>query len=358
MERGLRGKGGEPMVEAMYRNSSVLPPLALALLSLALSPGCASYQAYEARFRGPDYTVTPEFFRQSPRRVAIFPFAARSLKKTHLERAQVCRLAFYQHFSVRDFEDVELKALDDCLLPQEGPSPKSLLRQFSETVRKLDVVGLTSFVEFDNLLNKEVRDAETLRTWIRSVDADLRADAYVLGIVRGYGRFYAVAFSSIGLATRVELRSTKDDALLWSAETKARNIALPLTIDPLDVPVLLYDIWKNSRGEALDMLAYRVYRNLIQTLPPMRAKGKVMVRADRQRTRIFPHPTLWAFWPKPQVKKGTRMEFLLERRGWYQCRGPDGQPVWMLCRDGSLVDEEGLPLEQTDPMGFLWKNAP
>ena len=342
----------------MNRNPSVWPPLAAVLLSLVLLSGCASYEAYEARFRGPDYTVTPEYFRQSPRRVAVFPFASRSLRKNNLERAQVCRVAFYQHFSVRDFEDVELRALDDCLLPPAGLPPKSRLRQFSDTVRKLDVVGLTSFVDFNNLLHKEMRDAETFRSWIRAADKDLQADAYLLGIVRSYGRFYAVAFSSIGLATRVELRSTKDDALLWSAETKARNVALPLTIDPLDLPVLLFDIWRNSRGDALDMLSYRVYRSLIRTLPSLRAKGKVLVRADRKGTRIFPHPTLWAFWPKPQVKKGTRMEFLLERRGWYQCAGPDGDPVWILRRDGSLVDEEGTLLEKTDPMGFLWKNNP
>ena len=335
-----------------------MPPLAVAWLALVLLSGCASYEAYEARFRGPDYTVTPEYFRQSPRRVAVFPFASRSQRKNNLERAQTCRVAFYQHFSVRDFEDVEMRALDDCLLPPAGPSPTSRLRQFSDTLRKLDVVGLTSFVDFNNLLHKEVRDAETFRSWIRAADKDLQADAYLLGIVRSYGRLYAVAFSSIGLATRVELRSAKDDALLWSAETQERNVALPLTIDPLDVPVVLFDVWRNSRGDALDMLAFQVYRNLIRTLPTMRAQGKVLVRADRKGTRIFPHPTLWTFWPKPQVKKGTRMEFLLERRGWYQCAGPDGAPVWILRRDGSLVDEAGTLLENTDPMGFPWKKSP
>ena len=47
----------------MNRNLPALLPLAIVILSLAWLPGCASYQAYEARFRGPDYTVTPEFFR-------------------------------------------------------------------------------------------------------------------------------------------------------------------------------------------------------------------------------------------------------------------------------------------------------
>ncbi len=339
---------------------SMLPAwrLASAGLLLAVLPGCATYTAYRARFSGPDYTVTPEFFRQSPRRVAIFPFATRSLKPESLERAQVCRISFYQHFSVRDFEDVDMQTLDRHLLPEEGPPPRSLLRQFTDTVRKLDVLGLTSFLDWKDLWRQETRDTTTFRSWIHAVDQDLQADAYVLGVVRGYGRIYAVAFSSIGLATHVELRSTKDDALLWSADSRARNIALPLTIDPLDLPVLLFDIWRNSRGEALDVLSYKVYRNVIGTLPPVRAKGQVLVRADRKKTRMFRHPSLWAFWPRPHVKKGTCMEFLQERRGWYQCAGPDGTPAWILCRDGTLVDGDGQALEKTDPLSYLWKKNP
>ncbi len=345
--------GYDPAMNGTHR---VRWPLAgVWLLSLALLPGCASYQAYRARFSGPDYTVTPEYYRQSPRRVAVFPFATRAMKEEGLEKAQVCRIAFYQHFSVRDFEDVDLQALDRHLLPPEEPRPRGLLRQFNGTLRKLDIMGLTSFLDWKDLFQRDASDTETFRSWIHGVDRELQADAYVLGIVRGYGRLYAVAFSSIGLATHVELRSTKDDALLWSSDHRARNIALPLTLDPLDVPVLLFDIWRNSRGEALDVLSYKVYQKVIHTLPEMRAKGKVWVRADRKKTRIFPHPTVWAFWPKPHVKKGERMAFLLERRGWYQCEDPGGKPVWILRRDGTLVDEEGAPLERTDPWSTLWK---
>jgi hypothetical protein len=320
--------------------------------------GCSTYQAYHVRFNAPDYTVTPEYFTRTPRRVAILPFATRSLKEKDLEKAQVCRIAFYQHFSVRDFEDVEMQALDRRLLPPETPRPRGIVRQFANTIRKLDVVGITSFLDLKSLLAKDTPDTQLFREWTKAAHEDMQANAYVLGIVRGYGHLYAFVASSIGIATHVEMRATEDDALLWCADYKARNISLPLTIDPLDVPFLLYDIWKNSRGEALDGLAFKVYGDMILTLPSARVSGPVQIRADRKPTRVFSHPTVWASWPRPQVKKGTLMKFLLERRGWYQCEGPDGKPIWMLCRDGTLVDEAGAPLERTDPMSSLWKQPP
>ena len=339
-------------------NGSQVRKVAGAWLLLFILPGCSTYQAYRVRFNGPDYTVTPEFFTRSPRRAAIFPFATRSLREKDLERAQVCRIAFYQHFSVRDFEDVDMQSLDRRLMPQEETQPRGLLRQFADTVRKLDVVGLTSFLDLKSLAGQEEWDASVFRAWTQTAHEDLKADAYVLGITRGYGRLYAVVFSSIGIATHVEMRATEDDALLWCADFKARNISLPLTLDPLDLPMLLFDIWRNSRGESLDVLAFKVYRDVVLTLPPLRANGSVHVRADRKKTRVFSRPTLWTFWPKPQVPQGTAMKFRLERRGWYRCEGPGGKPLWLLVRDGTLVDETGAPLEKTDALSGLWKKEP
>ena len=324
---------------------------------LGLSSGCASYQAYQVRFNRPDYTVTPEYFTRAPRRVAVLPFASRMLTDTGLERAQICRLAFYQHFSVRDFEDVELETLDRRLLPEEKAQAHRRLSQFTDTIRWLDVMGLTSVFDLGPLLGQKDRDTTTFRAWTKTAYEGLQADAYVLGLTRGYGRFYAVLFSSIGLATHVELRSTTDDALLWSADHRARNVALPLTIDPLGVPMVLYDIWRNSYGEALDLLAFRVYRDVLQTLPSERAAGPVYVRADRPKTRIFRHPTVWAFWPQPAVKKGALMRFLLDHRGWYQCERENGQIVWILHGHGTLVDEKGKPLKRIDPVSALWKTG-
>lgn len=355
----MRTGGGEPNihreVKDFRKSGGIIWRAALVLMLLS---GCATHRAYQVRFLEPDYTVTPEFFSRSPRRVAILPFASRVLKAQNLEKAQVCRIAFYQHFCVRDFEDVDMQALDRRLIPPESPSPRGHLRQFAATVRKLDLIGLTSFLDLEDLLGGAEQDTTTFRSWIKTADEDLNADAYVLGITRGYGRLYAVVFSSVGLATHVEMRSMRDDALLWSADTRSRNIALPLTIDPMDIPLLLFRIWQNSCGESLDVLAYRVYRNVVKTLPPVRSAGPVWVRADRGKTRVFRQPSLWAFWPRPFVKKGTRLKFLLERRGWYCCETEDGQTRWIMRNDGTLVDGRGEPLAKTDPLSRLWKESP
>ena len=322
------------------------------------SSGCSTYTAYRARFHAPDYTVTAEYYARSPRRVAVFPFGARSTDARSLEKAQVCRVAFYQHFSARDFEDVDMQALDRRLLPETGKARRGLLREFAGMLRKIDVVGITSFLDLKSLVGEEKWDTSTFRAWTRDACRELETDAYVLGVVRGYGRLYAVVFSSIGIATHVEMRAREDDALLWRADFKARDIALPLTIDPLDVPMLLFDIWRNSRGESLDLLAFKVYRDVMRTLPAARAEGGVRVRAERERTRVFARPTLWTFWPGPHVAKGESMRFRQERRGWYDCEGADGQAVWMLVRDGGLVGGSGAPLEVADPLGGLWKKDP
>jgi hypothetical protein len=331
-----------------------VPGLALVLLA----SGCSSLTAYRARFTEPAYTVTPEYYERSPRRVAVFPFATRRLTAASLERAQTCRIAFYQHFCIRDFEDVDLHALDRRLVAGEEAPAHGLLQQFTETVRWLDVVGVTSFLDWKELTGCPEGGSRIFREWVRGARKDWQADAYVLGITRGYGRLYAVVFSTLGLATHVELRSTKDDALLWSAERRSRSYSLPLTIDPMSIPTLLYQIWRDSRGDQLDILAFHVYRDLVATLPAVRAKGPVWVRADRPRTRIFRKPTLWTFWPGAHVPKGRRMAFLGEKNGWVHCKGPYGRKVWILCRDGTLVDDEGEPLPAAGAFGSLWAPEP
>ena len=325
---------------------------------LIVLPGCASYDAYRARFREPDYIVTKAFYTQAPRRVAVLPFATRSQRERDLEKAQVCRVAFYQHFSVRDFEDVDMQALDRRLLPAQRQEADTLFHQFVNTVRKLDFVGLTSVLDLKSYFEADQWECSAFRTWVKTAYQELKADAYMLGITRGYGRLYAVAFSSIAMATRLELRSTADDALLWRADYRKRQVSLPLTINPLDIPFLLYGIWKDSRGEELDLLAFRVYRDIVKTIPSVESPSEVLVQARRPRTRVYHAPTIWRLRRRGFVAEGTTFPFLMEKRGWYQCVGPEGQPLWLFRREARLVNEKGQPFGTLDPIAGLWAPPP
>ena len=148
------------------------------------------------------------------------------------------------------------------------------------------------------------------------------------------------------------------DPLLVARPGATGGVSLPLTINPLALPSALFGVWRNSRGEALDILAYKVYRDVVQSVPPTRSEGQVYIQARRSGIRQFAQPTAWAFWPRPRLPAGARLPFLLERRGWYQGEGPDGRPRWVMKCDADLTDADGRPLPAADPVAGLWKDGP
>ena len=52
-------------------------------------------------------------------------------------------------------------------------------------------------------------------------------------------------------------------------------MAAMLTINPLAIPNLLVDVWKNSRARALSLLAYQVYGDVVAEVTPGRRSGGV-----------------------------------------------------------------------------------
>lgn len=324
------------------------------LLACVFTPGCSTYQAYRARFMEPDYLVTREFFTKAPRHVALLPFAARSGRERDFKNAQISRRAFYQHLSLRSFEETDLRAVDRELMRPKDPETRTRLRKFADALRKLDVLGMASLLDLEVFFQE---NEKLYREYYRKLVDDiarkeLKADSYVVGISRSYGRLYLVVLSSIALSTRLELRSVKDDTLLWRAQAQRRNTAVPLTFNPLDIPFLLVDIWNNSKGGALNLLAYEVFGAVAATIPQVEKPVEPYVEAVPPRTPVYRDPTLWRFRRSGWVPAGTRLPMLLEKRGWFQCRGENGQPVWLFRRDVQLVDGKGNPLNGSQDSGL------
>ncbi len=317
---------------------------------LLTSSGCATYDACHARFAEPDYLVTRRFFTEVPQRVVILPFAARRERERDVRNAQVCRTTFYQHFAVQSFEDVDLCRVDKLLNSQQSES-ETLVDDFLGIVRGLDVVGITSLLELQPFFGKRHRRYhEIFRSLVETVAGqELQADAYVLGISRSYGRVYAVLASSIALSTRLEMRSVTDDGLLWRADGRHRNMAAVLTINPLAIPNLLVDVWKNSRGRALTLLAYQVYGDVVATMPDLDGPVEPYVETSRKKTPWFRKPSLFRLLREGHLPPGRRLPFIMEKRGWYQCEGPDGKPVWIFRSDARLTDADGRPLAGARP---------
>lgn len=321
---------------------------AMLLLPGLFGPGCSTYHRYRARFMEPDYLVTREYFTEAPRHVALLPFAARSGRDRDAANAQICRRAFYQHLSLRSFEETDLRAVDRELMDPKDPGTRTRLRKFGDALRRLDVLGMGSLLDLELLFREnEALYREHYRRLVDDiVRRQLKADSYVVGISRSYGRLYLVVASSIALSTRLELRSVKEDALLWRAQAQRRNTAFPLTINPFDLPFLLVDIWNNSKGGALDLLAYEVFGAVAATMPPVSKPVEPYIEALQPRTLVYRAPTLWRFRRCGWVNRGTRWPLLLEKRGWFECRGRDGRSFWIFRRDGLRVDRKGNPIAE------------
>lgn len=305
--------------------------------------GCATYDAYHARFREPNYLVTRAFYETPPDRVAVLPFASRSGRETDDSRAEICRRVFFQHFSLLPFHDVEMGDFDRMLARDEDVK-KGPLRHVLGTIRALDLVGMTSVVNLETLLGKESIDYAEFRDSIERARDEMHSDSYAAGIMRSYGRLYLVVLSSIGISTRVELRSSDAGILLWRGEAKKRNLQIPISLNPIDIPYLLYYTWANSRGVSMDMLAYGVYRDLVATIPPVYEPVEVFVKPTRAKAPWFRKPTVWRFLRAGRVSSDERFKFVLEQRGWYQCRSSEGEMMWLFRRDADVVDANDTPV--------------
>lgn len=316
----------------------------LGLLAMGTA-GCAQFDAARARFMEPPHVVTRHFFEEAPQRVVVLPFATRTGLRADERKAEGCRRVFYQHMCLRDFEDVELRRCDDSVFQSAARTNReSTLRQMIDVVRVLDVVGMTTFVDLEALFSEHSLDGRPYAEIIRRVRDDTNADAYILGITRDFGRLYAVVFSTVGISTRVEMRSVQTGRLLWRGEGRERSYEIPLTLNPLDVPRLLYDVWQHSRGRAMDSLAYRVYGDICHSIPYLPATAGIRVQGRREGVPYYRKPGIWFVFAEGRMKPGDQFEFQMEEDGWFQCKTPDGRPVWIFRRHARLTDAAGLAI--------------
>ncbi len=313
---------------------------------LLATGGCATHLgAVKARLAEPDYVITQQFYTEAPQRIASLPFATRREKPGDRRNAELCRRVFYQHMSLREYEDMGLRKFDRSLFEGSATNRESRLHQLVDVVRVLDVVGMTTVLDLQSLFGSErIRYPDFLEV-VRITREEMHANAYIVGMTRSYGRFYAGLISSIGISTRLEMRSATTGNLLWRGQRKKRSFELPLTLNPLDIPRLLYDVWRSSRGLAMDALAYQVYGDLSSTVPYVAAPSEVYVEVQRAYTPYFNRPALWMLFPKGRADAGTRFTFRIEQNGWYKCQAVDGTLVWIFRDHARLVDQDGAPID-------------
>jgi hypothetical protein len=332
-----------------------LVPMLVLAAGACVSSGCATrLHGLSAHYLEPEYVVTKDFFAEAPQRVAVLPFGTHQNGPAAAQAADVCRKTFYQHLALRDYDTASLRFSDALMLGTNEAQRLISFGTITKTIRALDLVGVTTLLDLDALTSHgETIPRQQFFEMISTARTNAHADACCIGVTRKFGRLYAVLFSSVGISTRVEMWSTTSGKMLWAAEMKDRNLDAAITIDILSIPTKLWDVWLNSRGYTLGTLAYDVYGHINETMPylpfPTRTVG---VEVTKNRARAFKEISPFMFWSSAKLDKGTRLEFLREENGWYQCKlngngngnGNITKPFWIFRDDARLVDVNGVPL--------------
>lgn len=333
----------------MVKRESILRAARLAalLLCAGASGGCATrFHALQARYLEPDYVVTGEFFAEAPQRIAVLPFTTSNGDDDGAAaRADLCRRTFYQHVVVRNYEMPSLHWFDAVMLGTNRHEHASAFSLVARAIRTIDVLGMTTVLDLNSFTGGETIPHMEFRDMIEDARSNAKADACCVGVTRRYGRFYAVLFSSVGISTRVEMWSCSTGRLLWGAEMRGRNMDAAISLNPIAIPLKLYNVWENSRGHALGSLAYEVYGQVCATLPYVPARRQVFVEVTREGAPLFDGRTFWMLRNSGRAAKGTRMEFVREQNGWFQCWRGDGRSAWVFRDFVRLVDGTGAPIE-------------
>ena len=313
------------------------------------SCGCTNVRLAWRRHTRPAYVATADFYREAPQRVVVLPFAPEPGETGRVditERSAVaCRDTFYRHFSVRPFHDVELHEVDRVVLQPPAtarPKPGRALR----LAKSVDVIGISSLLGLHELLKHSPWHAPKHWDDLDKIAKAFDADAYAIGATRNFGWFYAVLFSSVTVACKVEIRSCRSGTLLWSGEWKRRSIKHAIDTDVWVIPYHMVEVWRHTRGQTIETVADQTFRALVKTIPSAEGPREVFVQPTESPTHLYTKPSMHRWnragvaWPK------GRLALVSRQPGWYHCLHPQLGKCWIFEDHAKLVDGNDDPIAE------------
>jgi hypothetical protein len=221
LELFFSGDGKAPQyIRARRSSKTLLFGLVSALLAIMFAfQGCSSHLD-----ESPGNFQTRASRTCPPHSVALLPFE--NLTECP-EIAQLVRESLYSHLSPKHYEDVELGEVD----------------------ARLESAGLSSF---EDVRNVEVRELGEL----------LHADAVVYGSVTKCSRVYIGVFSSVCVATSLEVYDTRTGEKVWTDFEEACFHDGGVPLDVLSIPLTAMRSGMNMR----EVVRVRVVDDLCRTL--------------------------------------------------------------------------------------------
>ena len=194
--------------------------------------------------RGYNTVISTDFYRFTPKRVAILPFSDHTKKpgdkKGYLTLdPQTARRVFYGHFSPLGYHDVELDDIDSIL--------KANGIALDDSLRKIPACDLGRI---------------------------LGADTLIYGDITHFDVTYAVLYSQISIGFSMMMISAETGEILWRIDDVKRSHKFKVGLDPLSIAsgVAQTAIYLNQKNviRVLDELS----REIAITVPPAQTEEK------------------------------------------------------------------------------------
>jgi hypothetical protein len=194
--------------------------------------------------RGCNTVISTDFYRFTPKKVAILPFSDHTKKpgdkKGYLTLdPETARKVFYEHFSPLGYHDVELNDIDGIL--------------------KANGIALD-----DSLRKIPARDLGRI----------LQADTLIYGDITHFDVAYAFLYSQISIGFSMMMVSAETGEILWRIDDMKRSHKFKVGLDPLSIVsgIAQTAIYLNQKNvlKVLDELS----REIVATVPPAQQEEK------------------------------------------------------------------------------------
>lgn len=179
----------------------------------------------------------PEAAAHLPSRVAVLPFVNETESPA---AADTVRRSFYNHFSTKTYEDVELAVVDKKLAEAGLADPKALAEQDPQKLAEL-----------------------------------LHVDGLVYGTVTHFDRIYAVVGALVNVGAKVRLVDARTGDIVWEGQDVAREQEGELPTSIIGAIGAAASAAMNMRQVVLLRGADELFRGMTTTIPEPTVIGRV-----------------------------------------------------------------------------------
>jgi len=301
------------------RNFWIYTVIVIACIGLMSCGAAKKPLTYEFK----NYSTSPELFADPPRSVAILPFSntieeskltIENWKKAAEKRFDIdeeqkrteeylkrmfVRRAFYKHFSVKPFRDMEIIAVDQTL--------KKHGIEWAEDLEKYTPQELAEMLGVDGL---------------------------IYGEITHLNRVYLGLYSEVSVGCKLRFLDihTGEDRIIWQLKDVEKNRAGGASLSLTGLATSILNATMNMRKIWIFRVSDELFRRVVDYLPDLDAAVEPVLIVTSDKAPLLHEPGLMGMGIGKKVKNltaSTTLTLLEEADGWYRVATEDGTEGWI-----------------------------